>query len=253
MRTKEEKDTTVANLLKLQGQRIDVRKRLYVFFCIAYLLFSVNTVVFAAKVEKNDYHNDFVCGKQEIAEKREETYEDLRVEMRDKYLAEYAYRPRVEAAHIELSAIDENLPTVSMSYVELKTAYDYSEEELLAMYQTVQAEAGGESIKGKTAVAAVILNRFFGDNAFHNKDSIVSIIKSPNQFSSTNYSLEWFEENNPEVIEAVNYAIQGYDPTAELYPDEGALFFYADWNNGEYGQTIVVGKAIVIDRQAYYQ
>ena len=148
-------------------------------------------------------------------------------------------------------------PTEEKSWEDRKTAYDYSDDELLAMYQVVQAEAGAESMRGKTAVAAVILNRFFGDNAFTPGEKITSLIV-PGQFARSNYSLEWFKANNPSVIKAVEYACQGYDPTAECYPEEGALYYYAEWNIGEFGETTIINKgtkyeSIVIDRQCYHQ
>ena len=145
-------------------------------------------------------------------------------------------------------------PTSEMSYADLKSSYEYSDEEILALYRTVQGEAGAETLKGKTAVAAVVLNRFFGDNGFKGK-KITDIVYSPSQFAPCGYNMGWFAKNNPEVIVAVKYAIQGFDPTAEAFPDKGALYFFADWNRGKYGVTTIKEtgtRAIIIDRQCYY-
>ena len=147
--------------------------------------------------------------------------------------------------------------TNEKTYSEEKQNYQYTPEELLALYLTVQGEAGAESLRGKMAVAAVALNRYFGDNAFH-YNNIVETVYAPNQFApARGYSVEWFINNNPEVIVAVNLAIQGFDPTAEAFPDEGALFFHADWRNGYYGCNKIMGegknKRIVIDRQSFNQ
>ena len=163
-------------------------------------------------------------------------------------------RPKVEES---LYFMKEKPPTENKSYEDRKTAYEYSQEELLAMCQVVQAEAGAESMHGKTAVAAVILNRFFGDNDFKPGEKITSLIV-PGQFARSNYSWEWFEENNSSVIKAVEWACKGYDPTAELYPGEGALYYYAEWNVCDFGETKIINEgtkyeAIVIDRQAYHQ
>ena len=146
-------------------------------------------------------------------------------------------------------------PITSMTLVDAKTSYQYSQEEVLAVMQVVYGEASGESIKGKTAVAAVVLNRFFGVNNWPH-DNIVNVTNQSGQFHRVNKSFEWIAANYPDIVFAVAYAMQGYDPTGEYFP-AGAEYFHADWKRGVLGETSIVTRnsgsvMMIIDHQAYY-
>ena len=147
-------------------------------------------------------------------------------------------------------------PTQAISNLEAKQSYVYSEEEKLAMAQVVYAEANAESLRGQMAVAAVILNRFFGDDPYYRHDSILNLIRQPGQFARSSLSRDTIKKLSPGCIEAVELAIMGYDPTAEIF-ENGALFYGADWKHGVYGQTSIHQRSsdgatlMVIDRQAY--
>ena len=147
-------------------------------------------------------------------------------------------------------------PTQSFSNLEAKQSYSYSDAEKLAMAQVVYAEANGESLRGQTAVAAVILNRFFGNDPYYMHDSILNLINQPGQFAKCSLSRDTILKLSPGCIEAVELAILGYDPTAEIF-EHGALFYGADWKHGVYGQTSIHQRSsdgatlMVIDRQAY--
>lgn len=153
-------------------------------------------------------------------------------------------------------ALEQELVTTAMTKADEKTAHHYSVEEILALVQVVYGEASGETMRGQTAVASVVLNRFFSSNPGWAHDSIVNVASQSGQFHMANVSLNWILENHPEVLHAVGLAIQGYDPTGEQFP-EGALYFHADWKRGVQGGTSIVTRSsgttmIVIDHQDYY-
>lgn len=104
--------------------------------------------------------------------------------------------------------------------------YDISYEDKVLMAKTVWVESGTECFEGQVAVAAVILNRFYSDIPYFDKESIESVITQPYQFADgSNVSMETLEAH-PSCMEAVEAACKGWDPTRAMFP-EGALYFYA--------------------------
>lgn len=85
----------------------------------------------------------------------------------------------------------------------------------------IEAEAGGEILKGKIAVGAVVLNRvdddWFPDSI---KDVIFQKYKGNYQFSPVGDGRIYKVKVSADSIEAARRALQGEDPT------NGALFFY---------------------------
>lgn len=79
----------------------------------------------------------------------------------------------------------------------------------------IQDEAGGESLTGKIAVGAVILNRV-QSNAF--PDSITNVIFQKNQFTPAMDGK--LSSPTAASYEAARRALTGYDPS------KGALYFY---------------------------
>jgi N-acetylmuramoyl-L-alanine amidase len=107
----------------------------------------------------------------------------------------------------------------------IQTAIDTKIDEVEILLAITEAEAGNQSLKGKAAVAATILNRVksgkFGSN------TIEGIVYSPGQFQAvTNGSI-----NNVDIdtstIEAVTLCFKGKDYS------NGALYFYNP-ENSEY-------------------
>lgn len=92
------------------------------------------------------------------------------------------------------------------------------DDDLHLLARMIQAEAGGESYKGKLAVGAVILNRV-KDGRFPN--TVKGVISSPGQFEP--YSNGRFQrvKITSSDLKAAKEAMQGKDPT------KGAVFFYA--------------------------
>ena len=85
--------------------------------------------------------------------------------------------------------------------------------ELLA--RLIEAEAGGESYRGKVAVGAVVINRYLDDRY---PDTVRDVIYQPNQFYVEGIALH--PNPSAESRRAAQAAVRGEDPTG------GALFFY---------------------------
>lgn len=104
--------------------------------------------------------------------------------------------------------------------------YDVSYEDKIIIGKTLFAECRGECFRGKVAVAAVILNRFYSGLPEFDTESIYTVITQGNQFADISKITIEDLESVPECMEAVEAACKGWDPTRELFP-EGAKHFYA--------------------------
>lgn len=80
----------------------------------------------------------------------------------------------------------------------------------------IHAEAGGESLKGQVAVAAVILNRIRSGRF---PETVTGNVFKPGEFESVSNGYIWAQPN-AESYRAANLAVKGWDPT------NGALYFF---------------------------
>ena len=103
--------------------------------------------------------------------------------------------------------------------------YNLSYADKVCIAKVVYGEARGECLEGQVAVAAVILNRFYSNNAFFKKDSIYSVCTQPYQFASIDNVTDEMLAANPSCMEAVEKACLGWDPTRQLFAD-GACYFF---------------------------
>lgn len=113
--------------------------------------------------------------------------------------------------------------------------FGYSQSEIDLLASLVRAEAGGEPMNGKIAVAAVVLNRVESNNF---PDSIREVIYQQGQFSPVmNGSINVRGDSGSYA--AVYAALKGQDPT------NGALYFYNPgvvydyWNNSRPATAII--------------
>ncbi len=115
--------------------------------------------------------------------------------------------------------------------------YNISYEDKVTMAKVIWVESGFECFEGKVAIAAVILNRYYSDVPYFDKESITSVVTQPYQFASIEGVTMETLENHPSCMEAVEAACKGWDPTRSSF-SEGALYFYApdlmpnDFQNG---------------------
>lgn len=114
--------------------------------------------------------------------------------------------------------------------------YLVTDEDAELMARLVYAEARGESLEGKIAVAAVVLNRV-RSSKFPN--SIYEVIYQPGQFTPVERN-QLPTQADETCREAVTRALQGEDPTG------GALFFYnpSTTRNRQFWETRRVIKQI---------
>lgn len=84
------------------------------------------------------------------------------------------------------------------------------------LVRVIHAEAGGESLKGQVAVAAVLLNRIRSGKF---PKSISANVFRGGEFESVSNGYIWSEPTSS-AYQAAKLALQGWDPTY------GALYFY---------------------------
>lgn len=130
--------------------------------------------------------------------------------------------------------------------------YILSEEDMMIIAKVVWAEARGECYKGKVAVAACILNRYFSDDQFFSRESILHTATQSGQFASIWDVTESDLNTVPECLDAVKDACRGWDPTREVF-EEGALYFYAPKGVSGYQARIREGiKVMVIGNHNFH-
>ena len=127
-------------------------------------------------------------------------------------------QPRNDGEELEDGDEGEELIYGKSLYYDEITNYDFSDYEKELMAEIVLAEAGTEPFEGKIAVAAVILNRYFGWHA----SSIEELIYAPNQFAPPACYLHQ-DPREEEIVQAVELACKGSDPIC------GLCHFVADY------------------------
>lgn len=101
----------------------------------------------------------------------------------------------------------------------------FTKEEIQMMAQLVYGEARGEPLKGKVAVAAVVLNRIASPKF---PDTVAGVIFEPGAFTAVRDG-QYYLQPEKEAYRAVYLAIAGWDPT------NGALYYFnpakasSDW------------------------
>ena len=141
---------------------------------------------------------------------------------------------------------EEKKPVISAEGPSNEFIYNLTMEDMVYIAKVVWAEARGESLEGKVAVAATILNRYVSDDPFFWKDSIKSVVTQPTQFASITGVTVNDLDACPECMEAVVLACKGWDPTRDVFPNGGALYFYNP--DGISGYQARIREGIVYDR-----
>lgn len=144
-------------------------------------------------------------------------------------------------------------PTISAYSPNNTYYYHISDEDKLYIKKAVYAEARGECYEGKVAVAAVILNRYFSNNTEFNRNSIYSVITQSKQFASIDNINEEMLASYPDIEQAVEDALCGWDPTRKVF-ENGALYFYApEGEMSEYQRNLREGiEVLTIERHNFH-
>lgn len=103
--------------------------------------------------------------------------------------------------------------------------YNLTDEQIILLAKIIFAEAGNQSLRGKVAVGAVVLNRFVSEETDFG-DTIEEVILG-GSFTSL---LEMTDEQMEQCLEAAELACKGWDPTRIKF-EEGALYFYSKGAN----------------------
>ena len=137
----------------------------------------------------------------------------------ERYDIPYQQIMKANGLHSDLIIVGQtlNIPgNTNQSNVSNSVKQNNSQYEVNLLARLVEAEANGEPLSGKIAVAAVVMNRI-ENNSFPN--TISSVIYQPGQFDPvTNGNIN--NQPNPESYTAAREALNGNDPT------NGALYFY---------------------------
>ena len=107
---------------------------------------------------------------------------------------------------------------MSINEYNLKIKYGITEDELDLFERIIQAEAGGQDLKGKILVANVVLNRVKSPKFASN---IKDVIMAKGQFSPVSNGRIWTVKVSDETREAARRALNGEDYS------QGALYFMA--------------------------
>lgn len=106
-----------------------------------------------------------------------------------------------------------------------KYYYQISNSEKKDIEKLVYQESRGESLEGKVAVAAVVLNRYMSKDKVFNTTSVSSIVTQSGQFADISTVTQEQLNEVPECSKAVELALKGWDPTRKGF-SEGAKYFY---------------------------
>lgn len=120
----------------------------------------------------------------------------------------------------QLEAENQSLEGVRLSLIN-NVGYIPNEYERTLLEQLVEAEAGGEDMQGKIAVANVVLNRLKSEKF---PDSITAVIYQENQFEPISSGALYGKNPSSNSKDAVRRAFLG-----ERVVDSNILYFWANW------------------------
>jgi len=122
----------------------------------------------------------------------------------------------------EMGQVASGQRIINYDVVKREWAVDLSDEDYEVLLRIVEAEAGGEDIKGKMLVAGVVLNRVEHEDF---PDTVTEVVFQQNngvtQFSPINGGRYYTVTVSDETVEAVDRVLNGEDISG------GALFFAA--------------------------
>ena len=122
----------------------------------------------------------------------------------------------------EMGQVASGQRIINYDVVKREWAVDLSDEDYEVLLRIVEAEAGGEDIKGKMLVAGVVLNRVEHEDF---PDTVTEVVFQQNngvtQFSPINGGRYYTVTVSDETVEAVDRVLSGEDISG------GALFFAA--------------------------
>lgn len=146
----------------------------------------------------------------------EEQIEQLQQELEQAQETIQDSEDEVKGLNAEIEKLKDKASTVSVA-----PSSSFTANEIDLLQRLVEAEAGGESIKGKIAVANVVLNRIKSSNY---PNTMSEVIYQRNQFEVVNLGTINTKVPSVDTIEAVNRALAG-----EQVVPEGTVIFWAKY------------------------
>lgn len=146
----------------------------------------------------------------------EEQAEHLQIELEEAQEQIQENEKNVKGLNAEIERLKKQASTVSVAPSSTFTA-----SEINLLQRLVEAEAGGESITGRIAVANVVLNRIKSDDY---PNTLTEVIYQRNQFEVVNIGTIYTKVPSDGTIEAVNRALAG-----EQVVPEGTVIFWAKY------------------------
>ena len=125
---------------------------------------------------------------------------------------------QIDTSSLEIQDKTQDISEMSINEYNLKIKYGITEDELDLFERIIQAEAGGQDLKGKILVANVVLNRVKSPKFASN---IKDVIMAKGQFSPVSNGRIWTVRVSDETREAARRALNGEDYS------QGALYFMA--------------------------
>lgn len=124
----------------------------------------------------------------------------------------------MKGLNAEIEKLKKRASTVSVA-----PSYKFTASEINLLQRLVEAEAGGESIEGRIAVANVVLNRIKSTDY---PNTLTNVIYQHNQFEVVNLGTIDTKVPSAGTVEAVNRALAG-----EQVVPEGTVIFWAKYLN----------------------
>lgn len=164
---------------------------------------------------------------KDVIERQDTVIEQYRTEVSLKEDTIRELNKNVADLNDQLQSLSEELDTAKQEIEDYKSGklnvWGFSDSEIDLLNRLVEAEAGGESIEGRIAVANVVLNRI-KSNKFPN--NLYDVIYQKNQFEVVAVGTIDTKIPSEGTKEAVQRALMG----EEVIP-EGTVFFWAKYVN----------------------
>jgi N-acetylmuramoyl-L-alanine amidase len=208
-------DTAKKTMKDVIHRRLKIRLTI-VTICIAILLtIGIN---FSISIIKHRQASDIITSAKEEANQILSEAEDDASKVKYEATKDASEKADIikKTAENEANTIVENAEVKADEIID--TAINTQIDEVQTLLAITEAEAGGQPVKGKAAVAATIKNRVVSEK--FKADTVKEVVFSPGQFDCVSNGKIYNVTPSPSTIEGVKLCLQGKDYS------NGALYFY---------------------------
>lgn len=206
--------------IRRKVRRIDIRKLLVVLVIFCVIIF----IIFKNFNNNDDSNNKKITTITTVETVVNQSYIHTSVQKQESILAE---RKTVAIKSNKTTKVTKKKikATISSDGPSEEYYYNISDYDKKVIEKLVYQESRGECLKGKVAVAAVVLNRYTSKSKKFDTSSIEAVVTQKYQFANISSVTEEQLATVPECKDAVEMALKGWDPTRQKFP-EGAKYFY---------------------------